>query len=166
MPPNPQWLLRLPQIVEELAALDRPVLDRATIERVFRLKRRRAIELMHRFQGYQAGRTFLLDRLQLLGQLQRLLESPEFLGEVHRKERLTEALEKIRKQRRAARVELPVAADVLKRKMRDLPPGINLRPGLLEVDFQTPEELLAKLFELAQAISNDYEAFQEFVRDS
>src|ERR1041384_6334352 len=79
MPAKPEWLLRLPEIRTELEHLAVPVVDRAGIERIFGLRRRRAIELMHQFGGYQSGRTFLLDRVRLLEELQ-LLESREDYG--------------------------------------------------------------------------------------
>lgn len=66
MPAKSEWLLRLPEIRAELERLDVSVVDRAGIERIFGLKRRRAIELMHQFGGYQTGRTFLLERARLL----------------------------------------------------------------------------------------------------
>ena len=66
-----EWLLRLPEIRAELEHLDVPVVDRAGIEHIFGLKRRRAIELMHQFGGYQAGHTFLVDRARLLEEIGR-----------------------------------------------------------------------------------------------
>ena len=66
MPAKAQWLLQIPEIVSLLETFDVPVVDRGTIERLFGLRRRRAIELMHRFGGYQAGRTFLIDRHLLI----------------------------------------------------------------------------------------------------
>ena len=163
MPPQTQWLLRLPEIIEALETLDVPVLDRAAVETLFDLRRRRAIELMHSFDGYQAGHAFLLDRVRLIEQLREMLDAPEFTREQHRKQRLTGALEKLRKHRLAAQVSLSVAAEALGRKIADLPAGISLSPGLLRVEFQSAEELLEKLFELAQAAANDYQRFQQVV---
>ncbi len=85
-----------------------PVVDRAVFERLFGVRRRRAIQLMHFFGGYQAGRTFLLDRLQLMGQLEPLQAGAEYAREARRKQKLTEALETIRRHRAGARVVLPV----------------------------------------------------------
>ena len=59
MPAKPQWLLRIPAIREYLRGMDCPVLDRASCERLFGVRRRRAIELMHFFGGYKAGNTVL-----------------------------------------------------------------------------------------------------------
>jgi hypothetical protein len=69
MPAKAEWLLRLPEIRAALERFDAPVVDRSVIEELFGLRRRRAIVLMHQLGGYQAGRTFLVDRLRLLGRL-------------------------------------------------------------------------------------------------
>ena len=66
MPARPSWLLHIPEILEQLELFKVPVVDRAIIEMVFGLGRRQAIELLHRFGGYQAGRTFLIDRRLLI----------------------------------------------------------------------------------------------------
>jgi hypothetical protein len=154
------WLLRIPEIREELAGMEVPVIDRAVFERLFGVRRRRAIQLMHYFGGYQAGRTFLLDRVQLMGQLEPLQASAEYVLEARRKQRLTEALERVRRHRAAARVVLPVDATRLDGRLVDLPDGIQLEPGSLHVEFRKAEDLLAKLFELSKAAANDFEAFR------
>lgn len=161
MPAKAQWLLRVPEILEELAALDVPVVDRATCERLFRLRRRRTIDLMRCFGGYQTGRTFLVDRPQLVKQLEAIRDSSDFKMEWRRKERLTERLDAIRRLQAGARVAIPVQPEVLSQRLPDLPEGVGLSPGTLHIQFQTPEELLSKLFSLAQAIANDYEAFEK-----
>ena len=42
-----------------------------------------------------------------------------------------------------------------------LPETVQLNPGKLEIEFSGCEDLLSKLFSLAQAAANDYEAFQK-----
>src|SRR4029077_8723306 len=44
MPAKAPWLLRIPEIAAMLEILDVPVVDRAMVERLFGLRRRRAIE--------------------------------------------------------------------------------------------------------------------------
>jgi len=160
MPAKARWLLRVPEILEELSKLEVPVVDRALCERLFRLRRRRAIDLMRCFGGYQAGRTFLVERSTLVSELERVRDSGDFRMESRRKERLAERLEAIRKLRVGARVAIPVEPEELSRRLPDLPAGIGLTRGALHIKFQTSEELLSKLFALAQAIANDYEAFE------
>ena len=161
MPAKAQWLLRIPEILVELSVLDVPVVDRAVCERLFRLRRRRAIDLIRGFGGYQAGRTFLLDRPKLIAQLEHIRDSPDFKMEWRRKERLAERLEAIRRLQTGARVAIAVEPETLSRRLPDLPPGVGLSPGELHIQFQSSEELLSKLFALAQAIANDYEAFEK-----
>jgi len=161
MPAKAQWLLRIPEILAELAALDVPVVDRAVCERLFGVRRRRAIDVIRGFGGYQAGRTFLIDRARLMARLEQVRDSPEFKLEWQRKERLAERLEAMRRLQAGARIAIPVPVEVLSQRLPDLPPGIGLAPGELRVQFETAEELLSKLFALAQAIANDYEAFEK-----
>jgi hypothetical protein len=138
-----------------------PVIDRAVFEKVFGVRRRRAIQLLHFFGGYQAGRTFLVDRLALIGQLASLQSGAEFILEERRRQRLSEALEKVRRYRAGDRVRFPMKPDVQERQMRDLPEGIHLEPGSLHVEFCKAVDLLGKLFELSKAAAHDYEAFRE-----
>ena len=161
MPAKAQWLLRVPEILTELSVLDVPVVDRAVCERLFRLRRRRAIDLIRGFGGYQAGRTFLIDRPRLIAQLEQIRDSPDYRMEWQRKGRLAERLEAIRRLQSGARVAIAVEPEALRQRLPDLPQGVGLTPGALHIQFQSPEELLSKLFALAQAIANDYEAFEK-----
>ena len=164
MPAKAQWLLRIPEILAELAALDVPVVDRAVCERLFRLRRRRAIDVIRSFGGYQAGRTFLIDRAGLMARLEQVRDSPDFKLEWQRKERLAERLEAMRRMQSGAKVAIPVATEALSQRLPDLPAGVELGAGELRVRYESAEELLSKLFALAQAIANDYETFEKRTR--
>ena len=94
MPTKKTWLLRLPEIREELSAMKVPVVDRAIFERLFGVRRWRAIQLLHYFDAYQSGRTFLIDRIRLIEQLVPLEASAEFAIEQRRRTRLVDSLEK------------------------------------------------------------------------
>ena len=160
MPAKALWLLQIPEIVSLLETFDVPVVDRAIIERLFGLRRRRAIELLHRFGGYQAGRTFLVDRRLLIEHLRRLAGGEEFQRESRRKERLGDTVDQLRRQQTAARVKIPVRPDGFSRKLADLLPGVALGAGHLHIAFSGTEDLLSKLFELSQAASNDFDRFR------
>jgi hypothetical protein len=160
MPAKAPWLLKIPEIIAMLEAFDVPVVDRSVIERLFGLRRRRAIELLHRFGGYQAGRTFLVDRRRLLDQLRRLMEGEDFQVESRRKERLGQAVDELRRYQAAARVKIPVQPVVLNRKVADLAAGVALEPGHLHIEFSGTEDLLSKLYELSRAAANDFDRFR------
>ncbi len=157
MPRQSDWLLRLPPIQAELLQLSVPVVDRSVIESVFQVGRRRAIQLMHRFGGYQSGRTFLLDRASLLRSLAALESGEAFATELHRKEKLSAELDRIREFTRASRVSVPAAPGVYDTRLASLPSGVLFEPGRLTVEFGSPEELLERLFALSQALVNDLE---------
>jgi len=166
MPTQPQWLLHLPEIIEEIAAIRAPVIDRAVLERVFRVRRRRAVELMSAFGGYQAGGTFLIDRLLLLHALEEMRQSGRFEFERQRKENLTQELERVRLYRAGAKVSVPITIDDLERRAPDFPPGVEIEAGRLTVAFGTAEDLVRKLFGLAKAAANDFEAFKSAAEKS
>lgn len=155
MPAKPAWFLQLPHILDEVRSLPCPVLDRAGFESLFQVRRRQAIQLMHRFGGFQTGKTFLIDRLQLLAELERALATPDYAFERRRKQRLAESVEKLERHRAAARVKIPLAT--LPAPGLPLPADVHLSPGRLTVDFATPEDLLSKLFLLAQKMAEDFE---------
>jgi len=155
------WLLHIPEIIAQLEVFDVPVIDRAIVERVFGLRRRQAIELLHRFGGYQAGRTFLVERRLLIEQLQRLAAGEEFQEESRRKERLDHVVDQLRRDQTAARVKIPVEPDVFRRKLADVSPEVALEAGHLDITFSSTEDLLMKLFELSQAARNDFDRFRE-----
>ena len=159
MPAKPRWLLQIPAIIDTLAAMSTPVVDRAVCERLFGLRRRRAIDLMRRFGGYQAGSAFLVDRVGLIETLRELEGDPATAEERHRKERLSVKLEEARRLQAAAQVRISVSADVQQRRVCDLPGGVSLRAGHLMIDFAGVEQLLSKLYELSQAAAYDYDAF-------
>ena len=163
MPAKAQWLPQLPEIVEALRRFDVAVVDRAVIERAFGMGRRRAIQILHQFGGFQTGRTFLVDRLQLIARLEAMQAGEAFTQESRRRTRLVEALERTRRHAAAARVKIPVSPGSLDLRLSTLPAGIELAQGTLKVEFEGATELLQKLFELSQAAANDFERFKAAV---
>jgi hypothetical protein len=143
-------------IVSRLRDLDTPVVDRSVVERVFSVKRRQAIEMLHDFGGYQSAQSLLVGRLELIGKLEAMLSSEEVVFERERRKRLDEQL----KQSRPHRVRISITPTTLTRVVSSLPEGIRLKPGRLEVDFSSTEQLLSRLFELAKSAENDYDAFR------
>jgi hypothetical protein len=143
-----------------LADVRLPVLDRAAIERLFGLRRRQAIDLMNRLGGYQAGRTFLIGRDQLLTQLDAIAAGNVYQQEAVRRERVASSIERIQRTRQSEAVRIPVSAEGFGSRLQTLGSDVRLRPGKLEIEFAGAEDLLGKLFGLAQAALNDYAAFE------
>ena len=162
MPRKSEWLERVPSAISELQDFPAPVIDRATVERLLGIRRREAIRLMHRFGGFQAGKTFLIGREELLGCLERLQSGDDWHAEIRRRERLMDKLDRARRETAARRVPIQAErTDV--RPATGLSPRIRLVPGKLEVEFDSPEQLLTRLFELAQAIADDVDGFTKLL---
>ena len=158
MPRSPQWFHQLASALAQLETLSAPVVDRASVEKLLKVSRRSAIRLLHEFGGYQAGRTFLIRREDLIAALERVQAGETFSYEVRRRARLAEDLEQTRRDWHTRQVKLPVAAEP--QRAASLPAGLRLvRPGLLEVEFCDGGELLGRLYELVRIAGEDLEAF-------
>lgn len=121
LPAKIQWLLKLPEIIQQLEALDAPVIDRACVEELFGVGRRRAIQLMHEFGGYQSGRTFLVDRQHLIGLLGAQAAGDEYEYERRRRKRLSEKLADLGTQAKGARITVPVETRIFAEHAADTP---------------------------------------------
>lgn len=160
MPDRPSWFHRVPDILAELEhPTAPPFLDRASVEQLFRVGRRQAIRLLSHAGGYQVGRTYLVKREQLASFLRQTNVSGAVSDAVTRKVRILDELEESRRIAAGRRVSIPVSRkdDPL---LASLPPGIELAPGKLYIQFDDPIELLQRLFLLSQALSNDFEGLQ------
>ena len=121
MPNKPSWLLRVTQILkdldrEEMAA--HPFLTRAAVEKLFGLKRRQAIELMHSVESYQIGKTLVVGRAKLAAWLRRASLGEQVWWEQVRHTRVEEVLEEVRQEREARRQRAVVPPSTLERWCR------------------------------------------------
>ena len=69
MPATPRWLLAIPDAIRQLEALDRDLLTRRDLERLFGVSRARAATLMQTFGAEMTGYQRTLPRTKLLRQL-------------------------------------------------------------------------------------------------
>ena len=165
MPAQPAWFHRLDQILEELRALEISHLDRLAVERVFRVRERRARQIMAGLPALQVGNAVAVERQALIFRLENTAAGDRFQWEMSRRARLVEDLERTRRLAPGRRVRIPAATDVQERSFQDLISGIELRPGELRIQFYDAEDLAARLFELSQAMMNDWNAFAQAVED-
>jgi len=158
MPAKPRWWSQIPEILQRMESLEISWLDRDSIEQVFGVRRRRAIELLNAFGGFQIGRTFLIEREALVRSLRAIVDRPDFHWERRRRCRLSEALTEARQHTQARRISIsPLPPSPA------LPEGIQVAPGSMLIQFGGVEDLLAKLYAVSQAAARDFEAFKEAV---
>jgi hypothetical protein len=166
MPAKPVWLLRIPEIVQALQALPVPVVDRFMVERLFGVRRRRAITLMQEFGAYQSGRTLLVERVAMIGRLELLQDGQQFEVERERKRKLQDSLDQLHRHRAAAKVTIPVLPSDLRKQLPELPGGVHVRDGELAIEYDNVVELLQRLYELSQTAATDFDAFTTVIEAS
>lgn len=165
MPTQPAWFHRIEEILCELRSTENEYLDRQAVERLFRVRERRARQLMAGLPFLQIGNAFAINRQDLIDRVEATARGEAFQHEISRHARVTEHLETIRRQAAARRVRVPAAPDARDRMVHGLPPGIELRPGEVRIQFERAEDLAARLFELSQAMANDWLAFTHAVEE-
>jgi hypothetical protein len=161
MPAYPSWLVRVPEILEQLRDFPAPFIDRFTIETLFHVRRRRAHQLMASLSGFQVGRTYLIDRTALIEALEQMGRTGSFHYERQRKIRIAKALDQARTSLATRKINLPAGIGDSREGLEALPANVHLGSGELRITFSGPQELLGALFELARAIQADYSKFEE-----
>ena len=116
------------------SALDRDLLTRRDVERLFGVSRARAAQLMRTFGAERVGALRVLRRTALLRQLRTYRQRAAFRGEEERRKRLA-----------------------------GLPAGVSVEPGRIEVRFSGAQDAVGRLFAFAQALTHDYEQFEALV---
>ena len=95
MPAPPRWLLAVPDAIR-LETLDRDLLTRRDVERLFGVSRARAAQLMRTFGAARVGASRVLRRTALLRQLRTYRQRAAFRGEEARRTRLVAELRQAR----------------------------------------------------------------------
>ncbi len=162
MPAKPVWYSRIDAVVRELEALPRPFVDRATLEFLLGVGRRRAQQILAPCITDHVGTSGLADRGRVVARLRELAQGVEGHYERRRRQKVAAVLAELRRQRLAhpqVLVEAPV--QVVSQELGHLPAGVRLEPGRITVEFDQPRQALEKLLALAMAIGNDFEAFEQ-----
>ena len=97
MPATPRWLLALPDAIRQLETLDRDLLIRRDLERLFGVSKVRAVALMTAFGAGRTGHLLTLPRADLLRQLRRHRIRAAFRGEATRRDRVVTAIRQARR---------------------------------------------------------------------
>ena len=165
MPAKPKWYRKLPYILASLREHPLPYIDRATVEFLLGVSRRRAQQIMAPCIVDRIGSNGLAGRDALVSRLQRIAEGDEAFYEVERRRKVADFIGHLR-QERVERPPLLIEAPskVVNQDFSGLPDGVRLNPGQITVEFDGPQEGLEKLLALAMAISNDFDGFERLVQ--
>ena len=159
MPATPRWLLAVPDAIRQLETLDRDLLTRRDVERLFGVSRARAEQRMRTFGAERVGASRVLRRTALLRQLRQYRQRAAFRGEEERRTRLVAAL----RQARLTGIRVAVPREAREGRLVSLPEGVKVARDRIEVRFSGAQEAVARLYALAQVLSNDYDRFETLV---
>jgi hypothetical protein len=155
-----EWIHRIPAALSLLRASTAPFIDRSDVERILQVSRRGAVRILHQLGAAELGRNLVIEREQLIARLGAVASGEEVQYERRRFERLEQELAAAAKDFRARHVAVKSSPAVQDTTMQSLSPSVRLRPGCLEIHFNSCEELLTHLYELSQAVANDYVTFE------
>jgi len=159
-PHKPYWFRQVPLIIRMLDAAAEPLLDRKAVENLFQVGQSEAGRLLKRTgAAFKCGGANVVPRWAMLEWLKRLERDGEVAWEQQRAAKvasvIAEAREKmadetVRPIVRGAQAVVMTSTDV-----DSLPPGLQISPGKLTIEFFGYEDLLYHVGALVHALAND-----------
>jgi hypothetical protein len=167
VPAKPVWYSKINEVIQELESLPRPFVDRATVEFLLGVGRRRAQQILAPCIMDRVGANGLAERNACIVHLRRLAQGDDGYDERQRRLKVARVLAQLRRER-LERPQLLVEAPVhvLTLELENLPEGVRLEPGRITVTFDQAPQALEKLLALAMAISNDFDRFERQVQST
>ncbi len=161
MPARPRWFCDVERICAKAASLPVPVLERAHVEHLLGVSRRRAQQILEQCATGQVGASSVTTAEALSAWLRERASGEARHYEHRRRHKVATVLAGLHsdwtRQQRLL-VEAPTA--VVTQRLEGLPEGVELSPGQVTVRFASAEQGLEKLLALAMAISNDLAGFE------
>lgn len=151
MPDKPTYIHKLEGILAE-ARSPKPIpfFRRQDIEALFGLKKRQAVNLMHRVGAVRVSRELAVEQRELVRWLKRMVADPSVAAEQRRQQTVIERIVELKAETaaRAIKIVLPDRGPAV-----DLPDGVSLQPGLLTIRFENDQQMLERLFLLARVLA-------------
>ena len=165
MPDKPLWYAYLDRVIGQLESLPQPWVDRATLESILGVGRRRAQQILRPLVRHTVGKNGLADRDELIRHLRRVAAGEPAYYEKRRRMRFESLFAEMqRRAREQPRVLVEASAAIERQQLEHLPDGVRLSPGRIVIeDFETAAGAQEKLLALAMAMGNDPLGFKASV---
>jgi hypothetical protein len=166
VPAKPIWYRNLPNILEQLRSHPVPYVDRAAVEFLLGVGRRRAQQILAPCITHRVGANGVADREALITRLQRIADDTESFYEIERRRKVAKLIDELRQERlEQPQLLVEAPARVVNQELANLPAGVRVERGRITVEFEEPHQGLEKLLALAMAISNDFDRFERIARN-
>jgi hypothetical protein len=165
LPAKPKWYSNIDDIVRKLENLPRLFVDRATIEHLFGVGRRRAQQILSPCVTDRVGSNGVADRTALISYLRHLGNKEEAYYERRRRRSVAASVSNLQRQWSATPPLMIQAPDaLLEHKVENLPDSIRLERGRITLTFTEPHEAVQQMIALATAIAKDPHRFRALVQ--
>jgi len=159
MPDKPTYMHRLSSILAEAkSSKPIPFFRRLDVEALFGLKRRQAINLMHRIGAVRVSHEIAVPQRDLVAWLEKMARDPAGPREIRRQERVIGRIVDLKAEAAARAIKIVLPDGI---RPADLPEGVGLEPGLLTVSFENERQLLERLFQLARVFAANPQLLNE-----
>jgi len=167
MPAAPLYAHRLEEAIAILGSMESDWIDRRTLEEILAVSKWTAWRVLKACGAQEGpGGALSIRRTDLITALEKLGEEGPIARESARRARVETYLDSMirfarGKHREVARNQ--PAIEILSTRFRSLPPGVELTPSSLRIEFFGTEDFLGKFGAVVYALHNDYERIAEFI---
>src|SRR3954469_24337664 len=148
MPAAPLWIHRLADALPALASLPQDLVDRRTLEELLGVGKWTAWRIMRQCGATDGpGGALVCRRDDLVRRLEAVQQDGRFAPEIARRQRVERYLDGMLQfaSRRHKQIARSTAAEALvSSRFGSLPPGVDLQPGKLAIEFRGPDDFLQK----------------------
>jgi len=167
LPLQPSWFRRIPALLATLQAEHAPEeLTRRDFEELFGVRRRRAILLLHRCNPLRRASGLVAARDSVVAYLAAQLDHEAAEQSAAQERQVAETLAEARRALTLPTIPLPPPKTLSAITFAGLPSDIELTRTNLSLTFSSAQDLIEKLFTLAQAFANDYESLENALTDA
>ena len=168
MPARPAYFHRLADAITVLERLSCAWIDRQTLQDILGVSKTVAWRVLRQCGASQGpGNTLICERQQLVAALESLRTGEPCGRELRRRQRLEDRLTQLLTAARSQHIRVVPdsrALELVSTRFAQLPPGVELSPARLTIDFFGTEDFLEKLGAVVFALQNDFETISDLIR--
>jgi hypothetical protein len=167
MPAQPAYFHRLTEALEVFRSLPLDWIDRRTLQETLGVSKTVAWRILRQC-GASAGPggSLVCRRPDLIEALEGLQQTGRYQIEIHRRDRVESQLSDLLTMATSLHIQVAPKEHgiaLLSTRFGKLPPGIDLSPGKLTIEFSGMADLLQKVGAVVFALQNDFEAVGDFI---
>jgi hypothetical protein len=167
MPAQPAYFHRLTEALDVFRALPSEWIDRRTLQETLGVSKTVAWRILRQCGAVEGpGNTLVCPRGELIGALERLQQTGRYTYEIRRRDRVESHLAELLTLACSRHIQVAPedhGVELLSTRFAHLPPGVDLSPTRLTIDFAGTEDFLRKFGAVMFAFQNDYDSISSFL---